>query len=162
MRSPVNLRNLPRTLIIPKFSFGSAAQLLEQRLGLLQVGGVEALGEPVVDFREYRACLIVPAAWSTRPTRRFASANIWDAAEMPYIRGAFASNSIPFSVRPFPASTQPRTDRARASQFQKPCSSANAIAASAISRAASGSRRGKRRPLPVIAYAAQRLKGCLS
>src|SRR5262245_57703013 len=33
-------------------SNGSAAQFIEQRLGLLQIGGVEALGEPVVDFLE--------------------------------------------------------------------------------------------------------------
>ena len=30
-------------------------QFVEQRLGFLQVGGVEALGEPVVDFGEHRA-----------------------------------------------------------------------------------------------------------
>ena len=34
------------------------AQLLEQRLGVLQVGGVEPLGEPVVGFREHRVGLI--------------------------------------------------------------------------------------------------------
>jgi len=28
----------------------SCCQLVEQRLGVFQVGGVEALGEPVVDF----------------------------------------------------------------------------------------------------------------
>ena len=33
------------------FAFALVAQLVEQRLGVLQVGGVEALGEPVVDFR---------------------------------------------------------------------------------------------------------------
>jgi hypothetical protein len=31
------------------------AQLVEQRLGVFQVGGVEAFGEPVVDFRQHRA-----------------------------------------------------------------------------------------------------------
>ena len=31
------------------------AQLVEQRFGVLQVGGVEALGEPAIDFREHRA-----------------------------------------------------------------------------------------------------------
>src|SRR5262249_15774868 len=36
---------------------GRAAQLLEERLGVLQIGGVEALGEPVVDFGEHRAGL---------------------------------------------------------------------------------------------------------
>jgi hypothetical protein len=29
---------------------GLSAQLIEQRLGVLQIGGVEALGEPVVDL----------------------------------------------------------------------------------------------------------------
>jgi len=32
-------------------------QLMEQRLGVLQVGGIEALGEPAVDFSEHRARL---------------------------------------------------------------------------------------------------------
>src|SRR5215831_7095691 len=31
----------------------SGAQLIEQRFGVFQVGGVEALGEPVVDLSEY-------------------------------------------------------------------------------------------------------------
>jgi hypothetical protein len=31
------------------------AQLIEQRLGVFQIGGVEALGEPAVDFGEHRA-----------------------------------------------------------------------------------------------------------
>jgi hypothetical protein len=31
------------------------AELIEQRFGLDEVGGVEAFGEPVVDFREHRA-----------------------------------------------------------------------------------------------------------
>ena len=30
-------------------------QLIEQRLGVLQVGSVEAFGEPVVDFAEHHA-----------------------------------------------------------------------------------------------------------
>ena len=34
------------------------AQLIEQRLGVLQVGGVEALGEAVVDVGEQRTCLV--------------------------------------------------------------------------------------------------------
>ena len=34
------------------------AQLLKQRLGVLQVGGVEALREPIVDFGEHRVGLI--------------------------------------------------------------------------------------------------------
>ena len=33
----------------------SAILLVEQRLGVLQIRGVEALGEPVVDFGEHRA-----------------------------------------------------------------------------------------------------------
>ena len=37
------------------------AQLFEQCLGILQVGSVEALGEPVVDFGEHRARLVTIA-----------------------------------------------------------------------------------------------------
>ena len=36
-------------------------QFIEQRLGVSQVGGVEALGEPAVDFGDHRARLIAPA-----------------------------------------------------------------------------------------------------
>jgi hypothetical protein len=45
----------PRCRVVPTLHFAQimtawlGAQLIEQRLGLLQVGGVEALGEPVVD-----------------------------------------------------------------------------------------------------------------
>ena len=34
------------------------AQFVEQRLGVFQVGGLEALGEPVVDVGENRARLV--------------------------------------------------------------------------------------------------------
>src|SRR5262249_4988246 len=37
---------------------GSCAQLIEQRLRVLQVGGVEALGKPVVDSTQYCARLV--------------------------------------------------------------------------------------------------------
>ena len=36
----------------------SDAQLVEQRLGVLQISSIEALGEPVVDFGEHRARFI--------------------------------------------------------------------------------------------------------
>jgi hypothetical protein len=36
----------------------------KQRLGVFQVGGVKALGEPVVDFGEYRARLLALALLS--------------------------------------------------------------------------------------------------
>ena len=39
-------------------NFMLSAQLVEQRLGVFQVGGVEAFGEPVVDFGEHRARLV--------------------------------------------------------------------------------------------------------
>src|SRR5260370_657888 len=42
-------------------------QLLEQRLGILEVGGVEALGEPVVDFTEHRARLVAAALLREQP-----------------------------------------------------------------------------------------------
>ena len=37
---------------------GSRTQFVEQRLGVLQIGSVEALGEPVVDLGEHRARLV--------------------------------------------------------------------------------------------------------
>src|SRR5216683_2714852 len=39
----------------------SAAQLVEQRLCIFEVGGVETLGEPVVYFGEHRARLVATA-----------------------------------------------------------------------------------------------------
>ena len=38
-----------------------AAQLVEQRLSVVQVGGIEALGEPVVNLGEHRARLVAAA-----------------------------------------------------------------------------------------------------
>jgi hypothetical protein len=37
------------------------SQFVEQRVGVLQVGGVEAFGEPVVDLGEHRARLVALA-----------------------------------------------------------------------------------------------------
>jgi len=36
------------------------SQFVEQRVGLLQVGGIEAFGEPVVDLGEHRASVLAP------------------------------------------------------------------------------------------------------
>jgi hypothetical protein len=51
--------------LLARDSFGPAfsathlgAQLVEQRLGVLQIGGVEALGEPVVDLGEHCAPIV--------------------------------------------------------------------------------------------------------
>src|SRR6516165_5024598 len=49
---------------------GLRRQLVEQRLGVLQVGGVEALGEPVVDLRKHRACLVTTALRSEPQRKR--------------------------------------------------------------------------------------------
>jgi hypothetical protein len=38
-----------------------STQLVEQRLGILQIGGVEALGEPVVDLGEHPARFVASA-----------------------------------------------------------------------------------------------------
>ena len=43
------------------------AKSIEQCLGVFQVGGIEALGEPVVDFREHRARLITLALLCEQP-----------------------------------------------------------------------------------------------
>src|ERR671918_1919043 len=45
----------------------SSGKLLEQRLGVLQVGGVEALGEPAVDRREQVVGLGAPALVAPEP-----------------------------------------------------------------------------------------------
>src|SRR5229473_1019104 len=44
-----------------------SAQLLEQRLGVFQVGGVEALGEPAVDLGEHRTRLVAAALFVEQP-----------------------------------------------------------------------------------------------
>ena len=44
------------------------AQLVQQGLGVLQVGGVEALGEPVIDFSEHRTRLVLPIAVAQQPS----------------------------------------------------------------------------------------------
>ena len=41
------------------FALALVAQLIKQRLSVLEVDGVEALGEPVVDFAEHRARLVM-------------------------------------------------------------------------------------------------------
>lgn len=47
-------------------AFGSnlTAQFVEQRFGVLQVGGIEALGKPVVDYCEHRTRLVALASLS--------------------------------------------------------------------------------------------------
>jgi hypothetical protein len=40
------------------------ARLIDQRLGIFQVGGIEAFGEPVVDFGKHRLSFIAPALLS--------------------------------------------------------------------------------------------------
>jgi hypothetical protein len=46
---------------------GARLQLLQQGLGVLQIGGVEPFGEPVVDFREYRARLVTTIRIAQQP-----------------------------------------------------------------------------------------------
>src|SRR5208283_5554001 len=48
-------------------SYSLVFQVLEQRLRVLQVGGVEALGEPVVDFGQHRARLVALALLVEEP-----------------------------------------------------------------------------------------------
>jgi len=47
--------------------FISTTQLIEQCLRFLEVGGVEALGEPVVDVGEHRASLVALALLGEQP-----------------------------------------------------------------------------------------------
>jgi hypothetical protein len=46
---------------------GLCAQFVQQRLGILQIGGVEAFGEPVIDNREYRARFIATTGVPKQP-----------------------------------------------------------------------------------------------
>src|SRR5262245_25679089 len=72
--NPRSLIRTQKTTIVRNEPSRRIAQLLEQRLGLLQVGGVKALGEPVVDFGENlrvprHSCLASRAGargWSSR------------------------------------------------------------------------------------------------
>ena len=48
----------------------SVAHLIEQRLRVLQVGGVEALGEPVVDIGEHRARLVAAVSVAQQARER--------------------------------------------------------------------------------------------
>jgi hypothetical protein len=48
--------------------FTSRTQLVEQRLGVFQVGGVEAFGEPAVDFGQHRARLVAFALFVEQPS----------------------------------------------------------------------------------------------
>ena len=43
------------------------AELVEQRLGVFEIGGIEAFGEPAVDGREQLARLAPPALFSPQP-----------------------------------------------------------------------------------------------
>ena len=47
----------------------SGMQLVEQRLGLLQIGRVEAFGEPPIDRSEQLASLLRPASRQSRARR---------------------------------------------------------------------------------------------
>jgi hypothetical protein len=47
--------------------FTSRTQLVEQRLGVLQVGGIEAFGEPVVDAGEHRAGFVATPLRGKQP-----------------------------------------------------------------------------------------------
>ena len=62
--------HLPQRMI--PYCLRSNAQLVEQRPGVFQVGGVEALGEPAVDLGERRARLVATALLrqQTGETRR--------------------------------------------------------------------------------------------
>jgi hypothetical protein len=54
--APVVTSTFRATYLVPTLI---GAQLVEICLGVFQIGGVEALGEPVIDVGEHRARLIV-------------------------------------------------------------------------------------------------------
>ena len=59
--NPRSLIRTQKTTNVRNELSGRIAQLLEQRLGVLQVGGVEALGEPTVYVSEHRPRLVAMA-----------------------------------------------------------------------------------------------------
>jgi hypothetical protein len=50
-------------------SLPTSRQRIEQRLGVLQVGGVEALGEPTVERGQQLVCLGTPVLPLPQPTQ---------------------------------------------------------------------------------------------
>lgn len=74
-----------------------SAQFLEQRLAVLQVGGVEALDEPAVDLSQHRACLIGAIG----------------VALVRHLPVTFRKRRTPFSSRPAPARAGSSRDTTR-------------------------------------------------
>src|SRR6516165_7926718 len=62
---------------------GLGGQFLQQRLGLLEVSGVEAFGEPVVDFGEHRAGLVAAASIAQQAGKADASAEFEKPGVLP-------------------------------------------------------------------------------
>src|SRR5215469_15095477 len=56
--------------------FTSGTKLVEQRLGVLQIGGVEALSEPVVDFSQHRTCLVAATGIAQQPGETYRRAQL--------------------------------------------------------------------------------------
>ncbi len=87
-----------------------SAQLLEQRLGVLEVGGVEALGEPVVDRREevvglVHVALIAPQAGEAGRSAQLQDFASWlRAVSIARWNHAAASVASPVSARTMPLS----------------------------------------------------------
>ena len=52
---------------VPLLALALAAELVEQRLGFLQIGGIEALGEPGVDFGQHRARFVAATLLREQP-----------------------------------------------------------------------------------------------
>src|SRR6266851_5766679 len=57
----------PEQRILPPLARALRAQFIKQRLRVLQIDGVEALGEPAVDVREHSARLVATALLREQP-----------------------------------------------------------------------------------------------
>src|SRR5690348_18140291 len=68
-RTPRRICGLPgyRFRISRSASMPSGVQFVEQRLGVFEIGGVETLGEPVIDFREHHTRLVATPLLREQP-----------------------------------------------------------------------------------------------
>ena len=90
----------------------SAVQFIEQRFSVLQVGGVEALGEPAVDVGEHRARFVArPCVASSRA--RLVVARSSQAFALIFCASAIASrkSASASSLWPSLSRSSPRADR---------------------------------------------------
>ena len=83
LRPPRRFSRLVLRIVSARWSDSQLLQFIEQPLGLLEVGGVEALGEPAVDRGEKAVRLGAPALLPPKPRKAHRS------AQFPELRALF-------------------------------------------------------------------------